>query len=56
MIEAKLLSEARTEAGGHRAFDILQVAAAAQLSAALFLTFDANQGALARAAGLVALP
>ena len=56
VLEANLLSEARTEAGGHRAFDILQVAAAAQLSAALCLTFDANQGALARAAGLVALP
>lgn len=56
VIEANLLSEARTEVGGHRAFDILQVAAAAQLSAALFLTFDANQGVLARAAGLVALP
>jgi predicted nucleic acid-binding protein len=56
VVEANRLSQARTEEGGHRAFDILQVVAAAQLSAALFLTFDANQGALARFAGLVVLP
>lgn len=56
VVEANRLSQARTEAGGHRAFDILQVAAAAQLSAALFLTFDTNHRPLARVAGLVALP
>ncbi len=54
--EGNRLSRARTEEGGHRAFDILQVAAAAKLSAAFFLTFDENQRALARFAGLVALP
>jgi len=56
LAEANRLSRARTEEGGHRAFDILQVAAAAKLSAALFLTFDENQRVLARFAGLVALP
>jgi predicted nucleic acid-binding protein len=37
---------------GHRGFDILHVAAALQLQAAEFLTFDANQRRLANAEGL----
>ncbi len=49
---AKRLSARHTVTGGHRSFDILHVAAAVQLQAGVFLTFDANQRALAQAAGL----
>ncbi len=48
---AKRLS-AYTLAGGHRGFDILHVAAAIQLGAERFLTFDANQKKLAKLVGL----
>jgi len=41
---------------GHRALDILHVATALQLEAEQLLTFDANQSALARAAGLEVAP
>ena len=41
-----------TLTGGHRAFDILHIAAALQLGAKEFLTFDQNQRKLAAKAGL----
>ena len=50
--EAKRLSATHTLSGGHRGFDILHVAAAVQLGAARFLTFDGNQKELALAEGL----
>lgn len=46
------LSKLRTPTGGHRGFDLLHVATALELGASDFLTFDANQTALARAEGL----
>lgn len=52
LAEAGRLSEAHTSSGGHRGFDILHVAAAKQLGAAVFLTFDKNQRKLAKAVGL----
>ena len=52
---AELLSEHHTDAHGHRAMDILHVAAALSAGATKFLTFDANQKKLAAAEGL-ALP
>lgn len=52
LLEAKRLSSIYTLAGGHRAFDILHVAAALQLGAKEFLTFDQNQRKLAAEAGL----
>lgn len=51
--EAKRLSATHTLLQGHRGFDILHVAAALQLQAAEFLTFDANQRRLASAEGLL---
>jgi len=51
--EAKRISAARTLAGGHRGFDLLHVAGALEMNASQFLTFDANQKALAEAEGLV---
>lgn len=42
--------------GGHRGFDILHVATALELGAKEFLTFDAQQGKLAKAAGLKVKP
>lgn len=54
--EAKRLSSAYTLAGGHRSFDLLHVAAAAHQAAGTFLSFDANQRTLAKAAGLRVLP
>jgi predicted nucleic acid-binding protein len=51
--EAKRLSATHTLLQGHRGFDILHVAAALQLQAAEFLTFDANQRRLANAEELV---
>jgi predicted nucleic acid-binding protein len=54
--EAKRLSALHTMTGGYRAFDILHVAAATHRKAEIFLTFDANQRALAEAAGLKARP
>ncbi len=50
--EAKRLSATYSLTGGHRGFDILHVAAAIQLGAEKFLTFDANQKKLAGAEGL----
>ena len=52
LIEAKRLSASHTMIGGHRAFDILHVAAALHLGEGEFLTFDANQRKLAAAVGL----
>ena len=52
LIEAKRLSAVHTVMGGHRAFDILHVAAALHLGVNEFLTFDFNQRKLALAAGL----
>jgi predicted nucleic acid-binding protein len=49
---AKRLSATHTLAGGHRGFDILHVAAALEMGAGQFLTFDANQKKLAEAEGL----
>jgi predicted nucleic acid-binding protein len=54
--EAKRLSALHTAAGGHRSFDILHVATAVLLTAEAFNTFDANQRALAVAAGLKVRP
>jgi len=51
--EAERLSTAHTLAGGHRSFDILHVAAALQLGASTFLTFDNNQRRLAEAEDLL---
>lgn len=50
--DGKRLSVSRTLTGGHRGFDILHVAAALQLNATDFLTFDRNQKQLAKAEGL----
>jgi len=41
---------------GYRAFDVLHVATALTLSARVFLTFDGDQAALAKAAGLKVKP
>lgn len=49
---AEMLSAKHTENGGHRFADILHVATALQIGAATFLSFDANQRALAEAEGL----
>jgi predicted nucleic acid-binding protein len=50
------LSAQYTGRGGYRAFDILHVATALELGAKEFLTFDARQTALAKAAGLKTKP
>jgi len=50
------LSSQFTMSGGHRALDILHVATALQQKAHQFLTFDSNQAALAKAAGLEVQP
>jgi len=50
--EAGRLSAAHTATGGHRSFDILHVAHARIAAPKRFLSFDANQLRLARAAGL----
>ena len=52
LTEATRLSAAHTLRGGHRGFDILHVAAARIIGATHFLTFDAYQKRLAKAAGL----
>jgi hypothetical protein len=49
---ADFLSSAWTETGGHRGYDILQVAAAKLLGATEFWSFDGKQRALAAAEGL----
>ena len=50
--EAKRLSALHTASGGYRALDVLLVASAMQIKAEIFLTFDADQRALAEAVGL----
>ena len=50
---AEALSGAHTLKSGHRLADILHVATALHLGVSEFLTFDANQKALAEAEGLV---
>lgn len=52
LITGERISKARTFAGGHRSFDILHIATAIDLDAKEFLSFDANQIALAAAEGL----
>ena len=54
--EAKRLSALHTFPGGHRSFDILHVAAAMEVGAKEFLTFDARQSALAQAVRLTVNP
>jgi len=53
---AEDLSTRHTIASGHRSFDVLHVAAALQLGATVFLTFDGNQRKLALAHGLAVKP
>jgi predicted nucleic acid-binding protein len=53
LVTGERISRARTFSGGHRGFDLLHVATALELGAGHFLTFDANQTALAKAEGLV---
>jgi predicted nucleic acid-binding protein len=56
LAQAKGLSVSHSQAGGHRAYDILHVAAALRIGATEFLSFDANQRKLAKAAGLKVRP
>jgi len=53
---AEQLSAQHTSKEGHRGFDILHVAAARELEANDFLTFDSRQSSLAKAAGLRVRP
>jgi predicted nucleic acid-binding protein len=53
---AERLSSRHTATGGHRALDILHVATAIHLKVRNVLTFDKNQTALAKAAGLEVRP
>ena len=52
LAESARLSAAHTASNGHRAFDILHVAHARLVAPKQFLSFDANQLQLAKAAGL----
>jgi predicted nucleic acid-binding protein len=54
--EAEALAAAHTETLGVRSFELLHVALAMTLGATEFLTFDARQAALAKAAGLKVKP
>ena len=54
--KAEELSGQYTSRGGYRGFDMLHVATALKLGAQEFLTFDARQGALAKAGGLKVRP
>lgn len=49
---AESLSAARTKTAGHRLTDLLHVATALHLGAESFLTFDANQKAVAEGEGM----
>lgn len=51
--EATRLSSTHTLTGGHRAFDVLHVAASLVLGCDQFLTFDANQKKLAEKEGMI---
>lgn len=53
LAEAHRLSSNHTLTCGHRAFDVLHVAAASLMKATHFLTFDANQKRLAENEGLI---
>ena len=53
---ARRLSRVHTGKTGSRSFDILHVAAALDVGAKEFLTFDVQQGRLAQAEGLKVLP
>jgi predicted nucleic acid-binding protein len=50
--EAEKISTKHTETHGHRAYDILQVAAASLLGATDFWSFDGKQRTLAQAEGM----
>lgn len=50
--EAERISGTYTSDHGHRSFDILHVATAVVLKSEVFLSFDKNQGALAKRLGL----
>ena len=52
LVTGERISKARTFSGGHRSFDILHIATAIELGAKEFLSFDANQNALAADEGL----
>jgi predicted nucleic acid-binding protein len=52
LVTGEHISKARTFAAGHRSFDILHIATAIELGAKAFLSFDANQIALAAVEGL----
>jgi predicted nucleic acid-binding protein len=54
--EAERLGAAHNERLGCRSADLFHVAAASRLGCAQFLTFDARQTALAKAAGLTVMP
>ena len=54
--EAEALGAGHTETLGTRSADVLHVAAASVLRSTDFLTFDAKQGNLAKAAGLKVWP
>jgi predicted nucleic acid-binding protein len=54
--QARGLSVAYSESGGHRAYDILHVAAAMRMGAAEFISFDVNQRKLANTVGLRVRP
>ncbi len=56
LIEAKRLSATYTPGHGCRAYDVIHVAAALYLNAGDFLSFDANQRALAVAENLAVNP
>lgn len=49
---AERISKLRTYEGGHRSFDVLHIAAALELEADAFLSFDGNQNTLAAAEGM----
>jgi hypothetical protein len=52
LTRARRLSATYTQTTGHCSMDILQVAAALEIGAEFFLSFDTNQRKLARAEGL----